>query len=44
MVTSSLEFMQVATTADGGCYDGFVGTSAACPLVSGVMALVLEAK
>ncbi len=44
MVTSSFAFMQITTTADGGCNDEFDGTSAACPLVSGVMALVLEAK
>ena len=36
---------QVYTTALGGkCIDGFTGTSASTPLVSGVVALVLQAK
>ena len=32
------------TTLDGECTDGFTGTSASTPLVSGVVALVLQAK
>ena len=32
------------TTLDGKCTDDFTGTSASAPLVSGVIALVLEAK
>ena len=36
--------MQTTTTLNGRCTDGFDGTSAATPLVSGVMALALQAK
>ena len=43
-LTTHISSTQIATTADGGCNEEFDGTSAACPLVSGVMALLLEAK
>ena len=36
--------MQTTTTLNGRYTDGFDGTSAATPLVSGVMALALQAK
>jgi len=36
--------MQTTTTLNGRCTDDFDGTSAATPLVSGVMALALQAK
>jgi len=35
--------MQTTTTLNGRCTDDFDGTSAATPLVSGVMALALQA-
>lgn len=35
---------QVGATADGGCADAGIGTSFACPVVSGVIALMLEAN
>ena len=34
----------LTTTADGECTESFTGTSAAAPLMSGVIALVLQAK
>ena len=37
-------FSQSTTTTYGNCTDKFSGTSSATPLVSGVIALVLEAK
>ena len=37
-------YMQTTTTLNGLCTDDFDGTSAATPLVSGVMALALQAK
>ena len=41
-----LWFFNSQTTIDlnGGCTDGFTGTSASTPLVSAVIALTLEAK
>jgi len=39
----SLHF-QMTTSVDGSCRDDFIGTSAACPLVSGTIALTLQAK
>ena len=39
----SLHF-QMTTNVDGSCRDDFIGTSAACPLVSGTIALTLQAK
>ena len=35
---------QTTTDLNGGCTDGFTGTSASTPLVSAVIALTLEAK
>ena len=35
---------QTTTSLNSTCTDGFTGTSAATPLVSGVIALVLQAK
>ena len=38
-------YNQTCTTTLGGkCTDGFTGTSASAPLVSGVVALTLQAK
>ena len=37
-------FSQSTTTTNGVCTNTFDGTSSAAPLVSGVIALVLEAK
>ena len=34
----------VAANAAGGCHDAGIGTSYACPVVSGVVALILEAN
>ena len=36
--------MQSTTTLNGKCTDDFTGTSASAPLVSGVIALALQAK
>ncbi len=36
--------MQYTTTLNGECTDGFTGTSASAPLVSGVITLALQAK
>ena len=40
----SLTHIQSTTTLDGKCTDEFTGTSASAPLLSGVIALVLQAK
>ena len=37
-------YTQTTTSLNGACYDQFYGTSAATPLVSGVLALLLEVK
>lgn len=34
----------ITTTLEGGCIDATIGTSFACPVVSGVIALVLESN
>ena len=36
--------MQYTTSLNGECSNTFTGTSASAPLVSGVLALALEAK
>ena len=41
---SNNDMQLFTTTADGECTEGFTGTSAAAPLLSGVIALVLQAK
>ena len=43
-VRKTLSYTQTTTTLNGRCTDDFDGTSAATPLVSGVMALALQAK
>ena len=44
MICKTLSYTQTTTTLNGRCTDDFDGTSAATPLVSGVMALAMQAK